>query len=147
MYFHAKLAWPPATYDVIARNHSNWPSLNLSCPLCARDEWTASENVRHLCFSLQEKTQKNLIWGGQPRSQGAFPWLWKWGPRNAPWGRGWRVASPPSTPPPPPLLVRPRVKRFYCLFWSILNGVTLKTSNSIPSHNGKLDFKKRTHEK
>ena len=30
MYFHPKLAWPPATYDVISRNHSNWPSLNLS---------------------------------------------------------------------------------------------------------------------
>ena len=30
MYFHPKLAWPPATYDVVSRNHSNWPSLNLS---------------------------------------------------------------------------------------------------------------------
>ena len=30
MYFHPKMAWPPATYDVISRNHSNWPSLNLS---------------------------------------------------------------------------------------------------------------------
>ena len=30
MYFHPKLAWPPATSDVIYRNHSNWPSLNLS---------------------------------------------------------------------------------------------------------------------
>ena len=30
MYFHPKLAWPPATYDVISRSHSNWPSLNLS---------------------------------------------------------------------------------------------------------------------
>ena len=30
MYFHPKLAWPPATYDVISRNHNNWPSLNLS---------------------------------------------------------------------------------------------------------------------
>ena len=30
MYFHPKLAWPPATYDVVSRNHSNWLSLNLS---------------------------------------------------------------------------------------------------------------------
>ena len=30
MYFHPKLAWPPATYDVISHNHSNWPSLNSS---------------------------------------------------------------------------------------------------------------------
>ena len=30
MHFHSKLAWPPASYDVISRTHSNWPSLNLS---------------------------------------------------------------------------------------------------------------------
>ena len=30
MYFHANMAWPRATYDVICRIHSNWPSLNLS---------------------------------------------------------------------------------------------------------------------
>ena len=30
MYFHSKMAWPPATCHVISRNHSNWPSLNLS---------------------------------------------------------------------------------------------------------------------
>ena len=30
MYFHPKLAWPPATHDVKSRNHSNWPRLNLS---------------------------------------------------------------------------------------------------------------------
>ena len=34
MHFHSKMAWPPATYDVISRNHSNWPSLNLSQNLC-----------------------------------------------------------------------------------------------------------------
>ena len=30
MHFHSKMAWPPATYDVTSRDHSNWPSLNLS---------------------------------------------------------------------------------------------------------------------
>ena len=30
VHFHPKMYWPPATYDVIYRNHSNWPSLNLS---------------------------------------------------------------------------------------------------------------------
>ena len=30
MHFHSKMAWPPATYDVISRNHRNWPSLILS---------------------------------------------------------------------------------------------------------------------
>ena len=24
LHFHSKMAWPPATYDVISRNHSNW---------------------------------------------------------------------------------------------------------------------------
>ena len=32
--FHSKMAWPPPTYDVIFRNHSNWPSLNLSQNTC-----------------------------------------------------------------------------------------------------------------
>ena len=30
MFFHSKMAWYPATYDVISRNRRNWPSLNLS---------------------------------------------------------------------------------------------------------------------
>ena len=30
MYFRPKLAWPPAIDNAISRNHSNWPSLNLS---------------------------------------------------------------------------------------------------------------------
>ena len=34
MYSHPKLAWPPAPYVVISRNHSNWPSLNLSQNAC-----------------------------------------------------------------------------------------------------------------
>ena len=29
MHFYSKMARPPATYDVISRNHSNWPSQNL----------------------------------------------------------------------------------------------------------------------
>ena len=58
MYYQQKMASPPATYDVIFRNHSNWPSL------CARDERTATENVRCWCFILSVKTQKNLTGGG-----------------------------------------------------------------------------------
>ena len=54
MYFHPKVAWPPATYDVISRNHSKWPSLNLSQNLC--EGWT------NRCFILYEKTKKTL-WG------------------------------------------------------------------------------------
>ena len=40
MYFHPELAWLPATYDVISRNHSNGPSLNSSQNL--RERWTNS---------------------------------------------------------------------------------------------------------
>ena len=34
IHFHSKMGWPPATYDVISRNHSNWPSLNVSQNVC-----------------------------------------------------------------------------------------------------------------
>ena len=34
MYFHAKLTWLSASYDVISRNRGNWPSLNVSQNLC-----------------------------------------------------------------------------------------------------------------
>ena len=40
MYFHPKMAWPPATYDVISYNHSNGPSLNLFQNVC--EGWTNS---------------------------------------------------------------------------------------------------------
>ena len=36
-YFQSKMACPPATYDVISHNHSNWPSLNL--PQNVREGW------------------------------------------------------------------------------------------------------------
>ena len=59
MHFHSKMAWPPATYDIISRNHSNWPSLNLS-QNGASDKQTATENFRCWCFIVKEKNQKNL---------------------------------------------------------------------------------------
>ena len=59
MHFHSKMAWPPATYDIISRNHSNWPSLNLS-QNGATDKQTATENFRCWCFIVKEKNQKNL---------------------------------------------------------------------------------------
>ena len=34
MHFHPKMGWPPATYDVITRNHRNWPSLKVSQNVC-----------------------------------------------------------------------------------------------------------------
>ena len=40
MYFRPKLAWPPAIDNAISRNHSNWPSLNLSQNL--REIWANS---------------------------------------------------------------------------------------------------------
>ena len=37
MPFHSKITWPPPTYDVICRNHSNWSSLTC-LKMCARDK-------------------------------------------------------------------------------------------------------------
>ena len=60
MYFHPKLAWPPATYDVISHNHSNWPSLNLSQK--SLEGWTKSYWKRQVLvfYSLGEKVRKTL---------------------------------------------------------------------------------------
>ena len=58
MYFHPKLAWPLATYDVMSRNHSNWPSLNSSQNL--REGWTKSYWKRQVLmfYPPGEKTEK-----------------------------------------------------------------------------------------
>ena len=65
MYFHPKLAWPPATYDVISRNHSNWPSLNLSQNV--REGWTNRYWKRHvLMFYPRGKKLKKNLGGSTP---------------------------------------------------------------------------------
>ena len=53
------MAWPPATYDIISRNHNNWPSLNSSQNL--REGWTNSYWKRQVLmfYPLGKKTQKN----------------------------------------------------------------------------------------
>ena len=87
MKFHPKLTWPPATYVVISRNHSNWPSLNSSQNL--RVGWTDSHWKRQvLMFCLLGKKLNKILWGV--------------------------VAS--THPPPPPPFVRPRVKRKQYVF-------------------------------
>ena len=48
MYFHSKMACPPPTYDVIYRNDHHWTWLKMS----ARDERTATENIKCWCFIL-----------------------------------------------------------------------------------------------
>ena len=50
--------WPSATYDLISRNHSNWPSLNLSQNV--REEWTNSYWKRQVLifFPLEKKFKK-----------------------------------------------------------------------------------------
>ena len=88
MYFQQKMASPPATYDVIFRNHSNWPSL------CARDERTATENVRcWVVFILSVKTQKNLT-GGHPPTALVRPRV-KQGTYGSP--KGFLIRDPPPT--------------------------------------------------
>ena len=58
------MAWPPSIYDVISRNHSNWPSRNLSQNM--RKGRTNSYCVRCWCFILWEKKNKKIGsgWGG-----------------------------------------------------------------------------------
>ena len=58
MHFHPKLAWPPATYGVISRNHSDWPSLNSSQNL--REGWTNSHWKRHVLmfYPLGKNSEK-----------------------------------------------------------------------------------------
>ena len=63
MHFPSKMAWPPATYDIIlvtlVTEH------HLTClKMCLGDKWTASKNVRCWCFIVKEKTQKKSQRGG-----------------------------------------------------------------------------------
>ena len=56
------MAWPPATYDVISRNHSHWPSLNLSQKEGLNEQLlkTLGANV----LSSRKKLRKTLQEGG-----------------------------------------------------------------------------------
>ena len=52
------MAWPPAPYDVISRNHSDWPSLNLSQNV--RKGWTNSYWKRQvlMLYPLGKNSEK-----------------------------------------------------------------------------------------
>ena len=69
MHFHSKIAWPLHTYDVISRNHSNWPSLKLFRNAregkCTRgiNEPLQQTSGAHV-LSSRKKNQKNLREGG-----------------------------------------------------------------------------------
>ena len=58
MYFHPKMTWASATNDFISRNHSNWPSLNLSQNL--REGWTNSywKHQSDVLSSRKKKSEK-----------------------------------------------------------------------------------------
>ena len=59
------MVWPLATYDVISRNHSNWPSLNLSQNV--REGWTNRYWKRHvLMFYPRGKKLKKNLGGSTP---------------------------------------------------------------------------------
>ena len=63
--FSPKMAWPPASYDVISRNHSNWPSLNLSQNV--REGWTSSywKSQVLMFYPLIENSEKPYGGGGR----------------------------------------------------------------------------------
>ena len=79
MYFNQKMTWPPATYDVISRTHSNWPSLNLSKKKVPKG-WTNSYWKRQVLMFYPLGKNSKKPYGGSG-----------------------------IHPPPPPLLVRPIV--------------------------------------
>ena len=70
MYFHPKLPCPPATYVVISRNDSNWPSLNLSQNV--GEGWTNSYRKRQalILYPLRKNSEKSYRGGIPPPSEG-----------------------------------------------------------------------------
>ena len=84
-YFHSKIAWPPATYDVISRNHSNSPSLNLSQNI--REGWTNSYWKRQVLMFYPLGKDSDKPYGG-------------WHPPRPPslYVRGLNVRSVPTYP-------------------------------------------------
>ena len=61
-YFQSKMACPPATYDVISHNHSNWPSLNL--PQNVREGWTNSYWKRQVLMFYPQGKNSGKPYGG-----------------------------------------------------------------------------------
>ena len=66
VHFHSKIAWPPATYDIISRNHSNWPSLNLSQNVCKG--WTNKYRKPQMLmfYHVGKKSEKPKGGGSHP---------------------------------------------------------------------------------
>ena len=62
------MAWPSATYDIISRIYSNWPSLNLSQNACEGKNEKLLKTSGADVLSSRKKTKKNLreIGGGTP---------------------------------------------------------------------------------
>ena len=89
MYFHPKMVWPPVAYDVISRDHSNWPSLNVTQKV--RERWTNSFWKRQvLMFFVRPRVKMNSwffkLWRVYSSSlkksnEGGFSWGWlsSWG--------------------------------------------------------------------
>ena len=71
MYFHSKMARPPATYDVISCNHRNSPPLNLSHN--AREGYTNSYWKRQVLmfYRLGKNSEKHEKGGGNHRPPAA----------------------------------------------------------------------------
>ena len=79
IYFHAKMAWPPATHDFVSRNDRKWPSLNLS------------QNLRE---GLTNSYWKRQVLVFHPLGKKLRKTLGRWHPPTS--------RPPPPLPPPPP---------------------------------------------
>ena len=74
--FSPKLAWPPATYDIISCNHSNWPPLHLSQNVYKG--WMNSYwKCQVLMFYPLGKNSEKPYRGGSPLYvRGLIYWTW-----------------------------------------------------------------------
>ena len=54
------MAWAPATYDVISRNHSNWSSLNLSQNVRGMNQQLLKTSGADVLTSRKKKLKKTI---------------------------------------------------------------------------------------
>ena len=60
MHFHSQMVWLPATYDVLSRNHSNWPSAKRLSKYAERINEQLQKSSCADALTSTEKNEKNL---------------------------------------------------------------------------------------
>ena len=57
------MVWPPATYDVLSRNHSNWPSAKRLSKYAERINEQLQKSSCADALTFREKNEKNYVRG------------------------------------------------------------------------------------